>query len=155
MAHIPLTAVVQHCPDLATIVPCTDYEVMDSSTRHYTTPDTLLCGGASCCDQTGNSYQTPDWKGDAWYRFSGAAGTQMRDTPLPDRDLCGADWPGWMSGGHPSSGEGEVSRTVYFQSTADSESFGAETDISVINCGGYFVYHLPDTPACHAGYCGE
>ena len=135
--------------------PCTDYKVLDSYTRHLSNPHGV-CGGP-CCDDTGSYHSPPDWSGEAWYRFSGAAGSQMRDRPLPDTGLCGTSCPGWLSGGHPSPQEGQVTRTVYYQRYGheeDGQGCG-EDQVSVINCGGYFVYHLPDVHECYLGYCGE
>ena len=42
-----------------------------------------------------------------WYRFGGEAGTQMADTCVTMRH-CGAWYPGWLSGGHPSVSDGAV-----------------------------------------------
>ena len=47
----------------------------------------------------------------------------------------------------------QYSRSGYksrYQTTKDS----ASTEISVANCGDYFVFELPDTPACNYNYCG-
>ena len=30
-----------------------------------------------CCDQAGDKYVTPDWKGPGWYRITGQAGTKI------------------------------------------------------------------------------
>ena len=75
----------------------------------------------------------------------------MPETPTVNQK-CGTNWGGWLSGEHPSPGEGQVTRTVYFD---DGGSQEYHTDISVINCGGFFVYHLCDTPVCTIGYCGQ
>ena len=97
---------------------------------------------------------TPDWKGDGWYRITGQAGTKIIDSPV-DIEHCGADATGWLSGGHPSPGEGVVARTVCFNYHGDDCLW--EADVRVLNCNNaYFVYYLIDTHAgCNLGYCTE
>ncbi len=86
------------------------------------------------------------------YRFTGAHGDQILDSPA-DRYRCGTNSPGWMVGAHPSVAEGVVSRTVCFAWT-DTDC-NREAEIQVRNCGDYYLYDLPDTPACRLRYCGR
>ena len=61
-----------------------------------------------------------------------------------------------MLGGHPTVAEGEVNRTVYFDSDGSPEH---PTDITVTNCHNFYVYHLhePNVPAGFRGrvYCSN
>ncbi|XP_068743651.1 salivary glue protein Sgs-3-like isoform X2 [Montipora capricornis] len=69
---------------------------------------------------------------------------------------CGAVYPGWLSGGHPSVKDGAVVRRVCFNGY-----YGCchlFTYISVRNCGGFYVYKL--TPLhtssnCYCRYCAS
>ena len=59
---------------------------------------------------------------------------------------------GYLFDGHPSVAEGIVSRTVYFECSSDAKY--DPISIEVLNCGDYYVYHLPNTPNCYEGFCG-
>ena len=59
---------------------------------------------------------------------------------------------GYLFDGHPSVPEGIVSRTVYFECSSNAKY--DPVSIEVLNCGDYYVYHLPDTPDCYEGFCG-
>ena len=86
-----------------------------------------------------------------WYRFSGAAGTMMPTSSVPVR-YCGTHAPGWMNGKHPSKNEGAVSRKVCFHWSNNVCLWN--TQITVRNCGSFYVYKLPRTPHCSLRYCG-
>ena len=86
-----------------------------------------------------------------WYRFSGAAGTMMPTSPVPIR-YCGTHAPGWMNGKHPSKNEGAVSRKVCFHWSNNVCLWNIQ--ITVRNCGSFYVYKLPRTPNCSLRYCG-
>jgi hypothetical protein len=92
-----------------------------------------------------------DSMGGQWYRFVGS-GTRIPET-APTTYRCGTDAPGWLSGGHPALGDGIASRTVNFHWNNNPSNWSAQ--VSVINCGDYFVYNLPDVPACDLRYCTE
>ena len=113
-------------------------------------PGGIQCGNSYCCDQVGSAYQTPDWAGPAWYRFTGAAGSKIAETPQGN-SVCGTHATGYMDGGHPDVSDGEVARTVYFDFNNDDQY--KQTDIYIINCWSYFVYYLPDAPVPNSGYC--
>ena len=86
-----------------------------------------------------------------WHRFVGRAGTIMPTLcQLPRR--CGADYPGWMMGSHPSVADGTVRRKVCFAS--DSDCCRYQQVVYVRNCGKFYVYRLekPSTPA-NVRYC--
>ena len=86
-----------------------------------------------------------------WYRFVGAAGTKMPTTRVP-AFRCGTYLSGWLNGAHPSVEDGEVSRTICFSDRVH----GCEDtiQISVKNCGSYFIYKLLPPPRCNSRYCG-
>ena len=84
---------------------------------------------------------------------TGEAGTKIIDSPV-EKHHCATSASGWLSGGHPSLGEGVVSRRVCFV-TSDNDCLW-EADVDVLNCdNAYFVYYLVDTPTCNLGYCTE
>ena len=91
--------------------------------------------------------------GPGWFRFQGSAGTRMA-TSCPSYCRCGAYNSGWLSGGHPSVADGQVTRTVYFRSYSSCYSYS--TSIKVRNCVSYYVYYLSGTPGgrCNFRYCG-
>ena len=114
-----------------------------------------MCGspGSSCNDYTGSSWAHPDWSGNGYYRFTGAAGTRLAESG-GDGSLyhkCGTGYGGYLDGGHPGVEEGEVSRTAFFDRSDGSHHDPCTRDITVTNCGEYFVYKLLSTPC---GYCG-
>ena len=97
----------------------------------------------------------PDFKGPGWYRIGGQAGTKIIEKGTGEYGSCGTAWGGWLSGGHPTPEEGEVSRTVYFDSGGSSGDKNNPTSVKVINCNSkYFVYYLPE-PACYRSYCTQ
>ena len=136
---------------------CSGYHVLDSVTRNVgTRRDAAVVKSACgdyCIDHRGHPTISPDWRGGGWYRYQGEAGTQIPTYP-PGYGQCGAYRPGWMEGEHPTVGQGEVSRTVYFQGLRSTKEFS--TTVKVVNCGQFYVYHLPDTPGPHGNlaYCG-
>ena len=136
---------------------CRNYELLDSKFRNYENRGQTDCSGAICCDQVEDSGKSrkklPDWKGPAWYRIGGQAGTQLIEKGTGVRGSCAAHWGGWLSGGHPTPEEGEVSRTVYFDDGEGNDKRN-QIDIKVVNCNRrYFVYYLIHAPQCHFTYC--
>ena len=87
-----------------------------------------------------------------WYRFQGAAGDRILDKCVPMR-RCSTIAPGWMRGNHPTVAEGVVTRKVCYHFDTDCCTWS--NNISVKNCGGYFVYKLEFTPNCYSRYCGN
>ena len=64
---------------------------------------------------------------------------------------CGTHGAGWLNGGHPTTADGIVSRTVCFDYSGDCCQWS--NTIRVQNCGPYYVYELLAPPACHLRYC--
>ena len=87
-----------------------------------------------------------------WYRFQGAAGDGMPDKcVLPYR--CGAAYPGWLNGTHPTVAEGVVTRQVCYSWWYSCCSYS--NIIKVKNCSSYSVYELQTPPSRGAQYCGN
>lgn len=89
-----------------------------------------------------------------WYRFLN--GRRM-STQCAESHKCDADYPGWLTGGHPSVGQGRVYRKVCFgQKSGSSCPCSYSTYITVRNCGSFYVYKLKPTPrpsSCDLRYC--
>ena len=119
--------------------PCSHYKILSDANRKssYFTPKI----GPVFCDSS---------LLEGWYRFVGAAGTKMPTTRVPPY-RCGTDWSGWLNGDHPTVEDGEVRRTVCFSDR--STGCTHTTDISVKNCGSYFIYKLHKI-FCSSRYCG-
>ena len=87
----------------------------------------------------------------SWYRFMGAAGTQLSTSCVPVY-LCGTTYPLWMDGEYPTEDEGRVKRRVC-QGFTDCCYW--KTEIIVRNCGGFYVHKFSPPPVCAAGYAGR
>jgi len=57
-----------------------------------------------------------------------------------------------MQGSYPSVQQGEVERTVCYHWSSGCCTWSNK--IKVLNCGGYYLFRLPNTPVCHLRYCG-
>ena len=87
-----------------------------------------------------------------WYRFGGAAGTEM-PTSCVGKNRCGTHAPGWLNGSHPRATDGIVRAKVCFHWSYDCCLWSA--NIRVRNCSGFYVYELVPPPNCHLRYCGN
>ncbi|XP_068694611.1 uncharacterized protein [Montipora foliosa] len=87
-----------------------------------------------------------------WYRFRGAAGTQM-PTACVGQNRCSSHAPGWLNSSHPSVEDGTVAAKVCFHWTSGCCTW--YTNIRVRNCSGFYVYELRPTPTCSLRYCGN
>ncbi|RMX35965.1 hypothetical protein pdam_00005213, partial [Pocillopora damicornis] len=117
---------------------CEGYKVLDSADRK----NTYGMGNAAC----DNDIE------EAWYRFTGAAGSKMPESP-PNKNTCGTHAPGWLNGRHPSVAEGKVSRQVCFN--WDGNNCNWQAGIEVRNCDSFYVYKLVKSPGCQLRYCGS
>ena len=76
------------------------------------------------------------------------------ESPVEAHTFCGTAYTGLLDGRHPSPSEGEVSRTVYFNSGSNTKQ--ESVSVKVINCNNeYFVYYLLDVKYCRMAYCTE
>jgi cysteine-rich repeat protein len=126
------------------------YNEFDDATRLNSFND---FGATLYCDNdNGGGVLPPDWAGPGWYRFTGAAGTQMA-TAAPGDYACATHASCWLDDPHPTPDEGVVQRTI----CADwSPGPCWQTwEISVVNCGNFYLYNLPNTIACNYRYCGR
>ena len=134
------------CPNTVLHARCFEYEELNSSQRKSWEGSHQY----SCDDSAGRT--RVDWKGAGWYRITGQAGSKLIESPV-DMFRCGTSYSGWMSGGHPTVDQGEVSRTINFKNSLNDTILTNQA--KVINCGTYYVYHLDNVPVCNAGYCTE
>ena len=82
-----------------------------------------------------------------WYRFLGAAGTEM-PTSCVGKNRCG-----WLSGQHPSVADGIVYVKVCFHWHSSCCQWSAY--IRVRNCSGFYVYELVPVRYCSSRFCGN
>jgi len=102
------------------------------------------------CD---NAYSTsPDWKGPGWYRITEPAGSRIPEYS-PGQLHCGTHASGWLNGTHPAVPGQQQDMKVCFNWSGNACMWSI--NVVVRNCGGYFVYKLPDTPVCYLRYCAE
>uniref|UniRef100_A0A671LEP9 UMOD/GP2/OIT3-like D8C domain-containing protein n=1 Tax=Sinocyclocheilus anshuiensis TaxID=1608454 RepID=A0A671LEP9_9TELE len=92
-----------------------------------------------------------NWNG--WYRlFIQGQSVQMPDTCV-DQDSCGTHAPLWLNGGHPTIGDGVVTRGVCGHYDNDCCSF-LSNPIKVKAClGDYYVYEFVKPAFCFLAYC--
>ena len=137
---ISITAVVLTLFSAPFPAECSSYTTLNSPDRAVTsTFDTNRCDSIDLSSIP------------KWYRFSGAAGTMMPTEAVP-LFRCGTYAPGWMNGKHPSKNEGAVSRKVCFPVYGNVCRLNIQ--ITVRNCGSFYVYKLPRPPTCSLRYCG-
>jgi len=120
---------------------CSTYKTLTEADRNVTFNDGL--GGVTVCDRD-------TWTA-GWYRFMGAAGTQMPTAP-PTTYSCGTDAPGWIQGVYPKFEGQVVDTTVCFHWSGDTCKW--QSAIQIAHCGSFYVFNLPATPVCSLRYCG-
>jgi hypothetical protein len=88
-----------------------------------------------------------------WYRFSGAAGTQLITSPV-NVNLCGYDYPGWFNGSLPTT-VGGITTGMVCVNYIGYICYIPYSVASVLatNCGSYYVFYLTPMPACFSRYC--
>ena len=122
---------------------CSSYQILNDATRNHKS------GSGGNCDSPGYS---GEWNGEGWYRMMHPAGTKITEQP-PPRNHCGTQATGWLNGSHPSQPGESVSREVCFNYHNGKCQW--KINITVTNCIGHFVYHLPKTPNCAYRYCAD
>jgi len=125
---------------------CTSYLELNDETRgvHGKTDDLMYCDGVDVSP-------SPDWQGgDKWYRMMPPAGTVIPEF-IPKEGDCGTNATGWLNGKHPEHAGTNTESTVSFN-YLDTPCWGYE-QVSITNCGGFFVYKLPEVPFCNFRYC--
>ena len=88
-----------------------------------------------------------------WYRFSGAAGTQLITSPVTIYS-CGTDYPGWFNGSLPTTAGATTSGFVCINYIGYICYIPYSiTSILATNCGSFYVFYLTPMTACSTRYC--
>ena len=117
---------------------CSNYATLSNVQRNVNTKNPSTCDNGLATN---------------WYRFTGAAGTQMPTAP-PAYYSCGTDAPGWYSSPMPANAGQNVNGTVCFNWSGNSCMWSQPTQVT--NCGAFFVYYLqPINWGCNGVYCGQ
>jgi len=116
---------------------CRDYDVLSEPDRHQS----YGRGGYS------DGSLAP-----SWYRFQSSSYTRMIDSCIPHH-RCLTDMPGWLNGGQPTLEDGIVVREACFNGYYNC--CYRRVQIRVRECGGFFVYDLPPSPAGLFRYCAK
>ena len=131
---------------------CFEYHILDEESRsaiNYDPDHHTLYG-----DKDGEVQRSPRWKGDGYYRFMEPSGTMMPEAS-PGVYHCGTTYAGWLNGHHPEEVGLEVEMEACFDNINSGDCYYS-TNITVTKCnGGYFVYHLVDTPYRNRRYCSS
>lgn len=117
---------------------CYNYETIDDESRNIFKPI-----GMGCDQSVFNSTSR-------WVRFVGAGGTQI-PTARIGPSQCGTQATGWYSGEMPTITDSTTSGDVCFE--WQSNICRWRSNISVTNCGSYYVYQLSSPPECSLRYC--
>merc|ERR1719312_1182553 len=103
---------------------------------------------------------TPDWDGDGWYRFTGEAGNKMAEQ-FPGWNKCTTENPGYLhvcqddkSCMLPTVAEGKKNMIVCFERKWSSACYYKE-DVTVMNCGEFFLYYLKNMKIYNGSVCGQ
>ena len=137
--HVLLSVFLTSC--LSVFDECKHYESLSDRQRAAS----VHRGNTLKCDQR-------DLTTSKWYRFTGAAGTQMPTSCVPQH-YCGTHAPGWLSGSHPTKVGEIVNARVCFHWSRSCCNWHA--NIQIKRCNGFYVYKLARTPVCWLRYCGN
>ena len=85
-----------------------------------------------------------------WVRFKGSGGTVIPEYAPPIHH-CGANAPGWIRGSHPAVNDGIVERQLCFHLNGDECIY--QYQISIRNCGEFYVYKIPNVARCSFRVC--
>ncbi|XP_059839371.1 uncharacterized protein LOC132401290 [Hypanus sabinus] len=130
-----------YCTDSTLGDPCVNHTILDQPWR-----------STDCSLEECSKYMNDDARTEGWYRFKSSGGWRIPETAVAT-EKCSGTSPGWLNGHHPSTGEGEVNRTVCF--SWKSNSCETKRIIKVKNCGAFFVYWLKPTLCCNKVYCTD
>ena len=143
--EIPDTTEIPNLTELPTELstPCHSY-------NHQVLSDTwrkVSSGVGSHCDRDSHGFQP------GWYAFNASIGGSMPET-CPPVNHCGTNAVGWLKGTHPTSVGQNRSETVCFH--WHDRCCNWQVTVDIINCGGYYVYNLPNEPGgCYLAYCSN
>ena len=127
--------------------------------NHYELTDptrSVVHGGGYYCDDD-NYHTSPEWKGPGYYRLLAPAGVKI-PTSSPGYGHCGSSVAGWIN-----DEEGAIDQMEIEQEISTKVCFGWflnpcewNNEITVTLCpGDYYVYYLPNAPACDLRYCAS
>ena len=85
-----------------------------------------------------------------WVRFKGSGGTVIPEYAPPIHH-CGANATGWIRGSHPAVNDGIVERQLCFHLNGDECIY--QYQISIRNCGEFYVYKIPNVTRCSLRVC--
>jgi hypothetical protein len=68
----------------------------------------------------------------------------------PPYSSCGTHAAGWVDGTHPDSGSAVAKVCYHWTPGVCWQS----NDVTITNCGNYYVYYLTSPPGCSYKYCG-
>ncbi|XP_077057439.1 uncharacterized protein LOC143710376 isoform X2 [Siphateles boraxobius] len=124
--------------------PCYNYTVLDDPRRSI---NNKLNSSSSMC------VTSVSWSG--WYRlFINNMSAHIPDTCVAQYS-CGANYPLWIRGGHPTVTDGVVTRDVCSH-TGSYCCYIGSFPIKVKACpGDYYVYELVRTTLCDSEYCAD
>ncbi|XP_066278311.1 polycystin-1-like protein 2 isoform X2 [Branchiostoma lanceolatum] len=135
-------------PTAATTDACNSYTSLTDDWRDSANPWDQF---DEHCDGNENAYGvTFTWTA-GWYRFEGAGGNHLADTPPGSDYICGTRAGVWMDGPQPALSEGAVCRKACAEWNGDTCAF--TWGIMAMACPGFYVYYLPPVGFCHLGYC--
>ena len=120
---------------------CHSYHVINDRTRAASLPR----GNVLRCDQ----WDIPTSR---WYRFTGAAGTQMPTKCVPT-NRCGTHAPGWLSTAHPTRTGQIINGKACFHWSGNCCRWSS--NIMIKRCNGFYIYKLGKTPCCYLRFCGN
>jgi hypothetical protein len=117
---------------------CTSYSQNSDSSRLYTS----YCSFCPPCDSLSG-----------WYRFMALSGSQLITFPVSS-GYCGASYPGWFNGTHPTTLYATNIGTVcvYAGGNICAPAYSISV-VPVTNCGSFYVYYLSLFPFCFTRYC--
>lgn len=116
---------------------CSNYITLANETRRVFYSDTTEEGD---CGLFGDG---------TWVRFVPPAGTRVPISPVGNY-RCGTEATGWYLGDYPINNGLTSSGAVCFTYDRDCDW---NSDISITNCGSFYVFYLKDPPVCNARYC--
>uniref|UniRef100_A0A8C5Q2Z8 Uromodulin n=1 Tax=Leptobrachium leishanense TaxID=445787 RepID=A0A8C5Q2Z8_9ANUR len=120
--------------------PCSNYTVIDEQWRLTTRPSNI-----------NNYWYHCDHHLQGWFRFQGLQEQRIPEYCVPEHS-CGTHSPMWLNGVHPTTEEGIANRTACANWAGNCCLWSSPVTISACP-GGFYVYRLYGTPACHLAYC--
>jgi len=118
---------------------CHHYQNLTDAERKY--DNAVIISPGKCDNELRNK---------GWHRFQGEAGTKMA-TKSPGISKCGAPYPVWLDGTHPTVAEGIIRRHVCINKGGEC---GEQSFVDIKNCTSYYVYKFYLADACYFRYCG-